>query len=450
MIEKKDRKVSRRDFLRVAAATTAGSVLVACAPKATEAPKPTEAPSTGGAAPSAAGEKSVRLGVWASPEEFNFFQEWVKPYQESSGTKVNIEYVDWTTYWTKLPTQFSAGTAADVLEMSNFTLQFGPQNVLADLNSFFDTSGLKKDDFVAVPFEKFTYEGKLISFPLGLTIQMLAYNKDIFDKAGEPYPDNTWDWAKMREVAMKFTKDKNGKGPADADFDVANVTQWGIEMQLDEESGWAPLVFQNEADYWKDNYTTANFTDPKVVEAFQFLTDLINVDKCAPSPAAQQKFSGSAFQAGQAAMSRQGTYMLLTYITNIKSFKWDVAVPPKGKTRGVFADGIGWSMSNGTKIKDDAFALIKWLNTDGQKYMAEKHWQVPILKSAYEFFASPPPDHAKDLKEQFDYGHRWPAYKNQQQVDDFIGQKTTEIFDGKAKPADALKEIQDYVDPLVK
>jgi maltose-binding protein MalE len=107
-------------------------------------------------------------------------------------------------------------------------------------------------------------------------------------------------------------------------------------------------------------------------------------------------------------------------------------------------------MSNGTKIKDDAFALIKWLNTDGQKYMAEKHWQVPILKSAYEFFASPPPDHAKDLKEQFDYGHRWPAYKNQQQVDDFIGQKTTEIFDGKAKPADALKEIQDYVDPLVK
>lgn len=334
--------------------------------------------------------------------------------------------------------------------MSNYTMQFGPQNVLADQKPMFDVSGLKQDDFVAVPFEKFTYEGKLLSFPMCLTIQMMAYNKDIFDKAGEAYPDNTWDWAKMREVAMKFTKDANGKGPGEDGFDVANVIQWGIEMALDEESGWSALVFQNEADYWLENYTKANFSDPKVVEAFQFLADLINKDQCAPSPAAQLKFSGSAFQAGQAAMSRQGTYLLLPYLTNITSFKWDVTVPPKGKVKGVMADGIGWSIANGSKIKDDAFSLVKYFNTEGQNYMGGRHWAVPILKSAFDSFGAPPPDHAVDLKEQFDYGHRWPAYKNQQQVDDFMGQKITEIFNGAVEVAPALKEVQDYVDPLVK
>lgn len=438
--------LSRRDFLQLAILTTGAGVLAACAPTAA-----TTAPSEAtNALPPAAAAGEIRLGVWAGPEEVLYFNDWVKPYNDK-GNKVKLEYVDWTTYWTKLPTQFSAGTAPDVIEMSNYTLQFGPQDVLADQNEFFNAdSSLKMDDFVAVPFEKFIYQSKLVSFPMCLTIQMLAYNKDIFDAAKEPYPDNTWDWNKMLEVATKFTKDKNGKGPKDADFDAANVTQWGIEMALDEESGWSALVYQNEADYWLENYTKPNFTDPKVVEAFQFLTDMINKDKVAPSPAAQLKFSGSVFQAGQAAMARQGTYMMVPYFTNVKTFTWDVTVPPKGKTRGVMADGIGWSISNSSTVKDDAFKLIKYFNTEGQAFMGGRHWAVPILKSAFDSFAEAPPDHAGSLKEEFDYGHRWPAYTNQQQVDDFLLQKTTEIFNGSTPVIKGLEEIQDFVAPLVK
>jgi len=458
------KRLSRRDFLQMATLVTGGAVLAACAPQ----PTPTQAPAaaqptatTAAAqptapaaptqAPAAASGKNVRMGVWAGPDEIKYFNQWVKPWQDK-GHSVNIEYVDWTTYWTKLPTQFSAGTAADVLEMSNFTLQFGPQGVLADLNPFITSNtDLKMDDFVAVPFEKFTYQGKLISFPMCLTIQALCYNKDIFDKASEPYPDNTWDWAKMVTVAQKLTKDNTGKGPTDSGFDVTNVVQWGAEMSLDEESGWSCLVYQNGTDYWKDNYTTPNFTDPAVVEAFQFLADMINKDQVSPSPAATQKFNGSVFQAGQAAFSRVGTYMLLPYLNNIKGFNWDVTVPPQGpKGRGVMADGIGWSMNQASTVQDDAFALIKYFNTDGQAFEGSQHWAVPILKSAFTSFATPPPEHVATLKEEFDYGHRWPAYANQQQVDDFIGQKTTDIFNGKEPAAQGLKEIQDFVGPLVK
>jgi multiple sugar transport system substrate-binding protein len=437
-------KVSRRDFLGKAALLGGGAILAACQPTPA-AQVATEQP----VKPTVQAVKSVRMGVWASPEEFNFFQEWVKPFQEKNNITVNIEYVDWTTYWTKLPTQFSAGTAPDVIEMSNYTKQYGPQNVLMDLNPLFITSGLNKDDFVSTPFVKFMYEGKLISFPMCLTIQMLAYNKEIFDKAGEPYPDNTWDWMKMVDVATRFTKDQNGKGPNDVGFDYNNVAQWGIEMALDEESGWGPLVYQNDADYWDSTYTKPNFTDPKVVEAFQFLTDIVNKYKVTPSPAAWTKLGGSPFQSGQAAMSRQGTYMMTPFLQNIKSFVWDVTVPPKGKVRGVMADGIGWSMAASTKIQDTAFSLIKYFNTEGQEFMGKQMWAVPILKAAFGSFATPPPDHAGDLKEQFDYGHPWGCYKNASQVDDFIYQKTSEIFDAKITPEVGLKEIQDFVTPLV-
>jgi multiple sugar transport system substrate-binding protein len=440
------RQLTRRDFLSVVALTTSSIALAACAAPAAQP----QAGQTEAAAPSGEGA-SMRLGVWADPDQVPFFENWVKPYQDQSGKTVNIEYVDWTTYWTKLPTQFSAGDAPDVIEMSNYTLQFGPQGVLADLHPFLDIDAdIKMDDYVAVPFEKFDYQGQLISFPMGLTIQMLAYNKKIFDDAGVAYPDDTWDWNNMAETAVQLTKDANGNGPTDANFDATNVVQWGIEMALDEESGWSALVYQNGADYWKNDYTEPNFTDPAVVEAFQFLADLINKDKAAPSPAAQQKFSGSAFQAGQAAMARQGTYMLLPYVKNITSFEWDVTVPPQGKTRGVMADGIGWSMSSGSAVKDDAWALIKYFNSDGQEFMGSQKFAIPILKSAFESFGSPPPEHVGSLQAEFDYGHRWPTYANQQQVDDFIGQKTAQIFDGQVPVADALAEIQDFVAPLVK
>jgi hypothetical protein len=74
---------------------------------------------------------------------------------------------------------------------------------------------------------------------------------------------------------------------------------------------------------------------------------------------------------------------------------------------------------------------------------------LPILKSAFGTFATPPPDYAAGFKEQFDYGHPWGCDKNASQVDDFIYQKTTEICDTTITPEVELKEIQDFVTPLV-
>jgi multiple sugar transport system substrate-binding protein len=439
-------QISRRNFLSLAALASGAAMLAACAAPAAPAPAGEAA---AGSAPSAEGA-SLRLGVWADPDQVPFFNNWVKPFQDKGHT-VNIEYEAWTSSWTKVPTQFSAGTAPDVIEMSNYTLQFGPQGVLADQHPYLDVDAdIKMDNYVAVPFEKFDYQGKLISFPMCLTIQFLSYNKDIFDKAGIDYPTADWKWDDMVQTALKLTKDKDGNGPQDANFDITNVVQWGIEMALDEESGWSALVYQNGADYWKNNYTEPNFTDPAVIEAFQFLADMINKEKVAPSPAAQAKFSGSAFQAGQAAMARQGTYMLLPYIKNITSFAWDVVVPPSGKTTGVMADGIGWSINNASTVRDQAWQLVKFFNTEGQEYMGSQKFGIPILKSAYDSFGSPPPENVSSLKAEFDYGHRWPTYTNQQQVDDFINQKTADIFNGTTPPAAGLDEIQAFVAPLVK
>jgi multiple sugar transport system substrate-binding protein len=51
---------------------------------------------------------------------------------------------------------------------------------------------------------------------------VLLYNKDLFDKAGIPYPNNNWKWEDLRNAAKKLTKNNNGDG---------KTYQWGKALK---------------------------------------------------------------------------------------------------------------------------------------------------------------------------------------------------------------------------
>ena len=38
------------------------------------------------------------------------------------------------------------------------------------------------------------YDGSVYGFPRDISVEVLYYNKDIFDEAGVAYPDDTWTW----------------------------------------------------------------------------------------------------------------------------------------------------------------------------------------------------------------------------------------------------------------
>ena len=67
----------------------------------------------------------------------------------------------------------------------------------------------------------YSVEGVIYGFPLQLKVGCLAYNKDIFDKEGLPYPPPDWTWDEYYETAKKLTKDTDGDG---------RVDQWGSNL----------------------------------------------------------------------------------------------------------------------------------------------------------------------------------------------------------------------------
>ena len=83
-------------------------------------------------------------------------------------------------------------------------------------------------------------DGRQLGLPRDLNVIALFYNKTMFDAAKVPYPDDTWDWAKLSEVAKQLTLDTDGDGTTD---------QWGLYTETtDMENYWSSLVWQNGGD----------------------------------------------------------------------------------------------------------------------------------------------------------------------------------------------------------
>src|SRR6185503_10164437 len=121
----------------------------------------------------------------------------------------------------------------------------------------------------------------------------LYYNKALFDAASIPYPDETWDWDKLVEVAKQLTLDADGNGQPE---------QWGFYTETtDMENYWSELVWQNGGEIISDDRTQTLLGSDEAVGGLQFAQDLMYTHKVFPTPDITAQL-GDAFEQGQAAM----------------------------------------------------------------------------------------------------------------------------------------------------
>ena len=120
---------------------------------------------------------------------------------------------DWEPYWDKLQTGIAGGAAPDVFAMDGPLFpDYQTRDVLLDLKPYIDRDGYDLGQLADQAVADFTTPDGQFGLPRDLNVVALYYNKKMFDAAGIPYPDDTWDWAKLVEVAKQLTlKDADGK-----------------------------------------------------------------------------------------------------------------------------------------------------------------------------------------------------------------------------------------------
>src|SRR5262245_1033573 len=297
-------------------------------PAGSAAPPASEpaAPAGSGAASPGAGYSgppvSLEYSIWGDPAEITNQQAIVDDFVAANpNIDVNVTVSDWEPYWDKLQTGLAGGDAPDVFAMDG---PLGPdyqsRDVLLDLTPYIEGESYDLGQLDENAVKDFTTaDGKQFGLPRDLNVIALYYNKQIFDEAGIPYPDDTWDWAKLVEVGKQLTKDTNGDGIPD---------QWGVYTETtDMENAWSELVWQAGGDILSAGGPRPAHDPDRSDAGIQFLQDLIWKEKVMPDPAIFAEV-GDAFEQGKAAMEINGSWLVPTH--EAAGIDLGIAPLPKG------------------------------------------------------------------------------------------------------------------------
>jgi multiple sugar transport system substrate-binding protein len=321
--------------------------------------------------------------------------------------------------------------------------------VLENLDPYIQKSGYNLNDYWGGLLESAKYNGSVYGFPRDIEVNVLYYNKDIFDKAGVKYPDENWTWDDLLAAVEKLTvKDASGK-----------VTRYALGM----ENSWKydKWVNQNGGAILDDyvNPSKCMLADPKSVEAVKFFADMM-AKGYAMRDADLNQAGGDAgaFQSGLAAMIIQNTSRVSAF--NKANLNYDVTVVPipKGGKRWNAAGGAAWVMSAKSAHKDAAWTFLQWLqSTDGgEKLYTERGEIFPALQSTANspaFMTDQPPANKKGIITEaaasgvggFGYFPEWDELQSS-----VINPVLDRIWTGEGTPEQGLPELCKQVDQFLK
>lgn len=276
----------------------------------------------------------------------------------------------WATYWDKLAIVSSVGTPPDVFDMSvAYTWDYANEEMILNLQRYVDT--LPRDEYFFTIMDSLRYPnrgGDLYAFPIGWTASLLFYNRSHFDEAGQPHPNNEWDWFQLRDVAKKLTRDVNGDGIPDV---------WGFFSSSTHEV-LDPLIHSWGGSVLDETQTRSLLDQPKALEAIQFLVDLIHEDGVSPPPG-----RNPGFHTGGVAMYITQSGNVENFMRVADSLDWAAAMVPKGPNgRVVYGGPNNVSISTQSPNPDEAWEFIKYMTGPDRPANTYKRGWVPINRQA--------------------------------------------------------------------
>jgi multiple sugar transport system substrate-binding protein len=329
------------------------------------------------------GKTKITVTTWDSADNKVTREMLLKAF-EKKHPEIVVEWIDITApqYYAKLQTMIAGDAVPDAAFMAYDVIpSFAANGALQCLDSYLaaDTS-FNLNDYYPKVREMLSYNGKPYAVARDFTVFALYYNKDMFDKAGVSYPDESWDWGKFREACLKLTKDTNGDGKVDQ-YAFVN------EPWMDSYIWW---IWENGGDIVDNNCSKSVINTPQAIEALKYLGDLRNKDKVMPRAVGYNE-SGQENQSmlvnGKLGMYVNGSW-LIGLLSKQAKYNWDVAPVPRGpKNRQTVLFTVGMVIPAKSKHPKEAWEFLKFVGgPEGQSFYgsAEIGSGIPAIRSIAE------------------------------------------------------------------
>ncbi len=388
---------------------------------------------------------------WGSPAEAETHRAVADVFTaEHPNFTIETMVEPWGDYFTKVQTLWASGDPSvipDVLFLWP-TPRYAADGVLENLDSWIENSGYDLDDYWPALLESAMYNGSVYGFPRDIGLEVLYYNKDIFDEVGVDYPTDDWTWDDLLAAAEQLTVvEASGR-----------VARYALGMEGGKYALW---LGQNRGGILDDmrNPSKCTLTEPAAMEGVKFFADMMN-NNYAMRDANLGQAGGDAavFQSGQVAMIIQNSSRVSAF--NAADMNYDVAVVPipSGGQRSATAGGGAWVMSSGGGNKEAAWTFLSWLqSTDGGQRVYTASGEIfPALQSTARSDAflgqdQPPANRQAFLTEgenakvgAFGYFPEWGELDGS-----ILGPGLQAIWTGEATPEEALPDICAQVDAFL-
>ncbi len=338
--------LSRRDFLRIMGASSAGLALLSTLPAFAQ---------DATAAATAAVNTSVSgdINYWhhfTSDQEFQALEAimalFATAYPNVKLTQENIPNADFMA-------KFTAAVAADTRPDTTMVAQervadMVGMNGLLDLTERINGWDLKPT-FAGSTFDGVTIDGKIYGVPAFTFVNWMYYRKDYFEEAGITEAPKTLE--DFRQAAIKLTDASKGRygfgmrgGGGGQGYLVDMLQAFG-----------SPLI---------DADGKASIDRDKAIEAIKFYSGLFTTDKVAPPSAPGDSFRQimEAFKTGQTAMVWHHTGSLADLSATLGD-KLGTAVMPAGPAMNL--SDVSY-LYNGIMKEDNMDAAWAWISFWGQ------------------------------------------------------------------------------------
>lgn len=413
---------------------------------ATEGGEGTEQDAT--AAPDeAASDEQVELtfSVWGDPEELRILQEIADDFHaENPNISVTVTVSDWDTYWDKLQTQLAGGTPPDVFAMdAPLYPDYQSRGVLLNLQPLIERDGFSLDGYYEQSLVCYNTDEGYFGLPRDIQPSVMYYNKDMFDEAGVPYPDETWTWDDVIEYGQQLAKDTDGDGTTDQYALWADL--WDMELL------WGSLIWQYEGEIINEDYTQTLIAEGNAMEAWQLIEDMLFEYGIMPTPSVAEQF-GDPFESGNVAMTPAGHWVVPLY-SNV-DFNWDVAPLPQGTTRASMVNSVGFVIGKDTEHPEEAWKFLQYLvGEPGQRKVTSLGLGVPTLidianSDAYMQQDTADINHGLFL-EAMDYAKVKPCFRGYDEWATIFGDGMYSIWLGEAELEPTLNELVPQADQVL-
>jgi multiple sugar transport system substrate-binding protein len=446
--------MSRRQFLRGAAlgaAALASGALAACGTAGQQAGGQTGA-GTAAPAQSSGQPQKIRGMMWLnSPVLDENFKLRAQMFNEAHAGQyeIDLQLLPYDQYWSKLDLAYAANDPIDTYMWDVQAYTHYKSGLLRNLQPDVDKVEAFKDaeQYPLDLYDFWRFDGtNLYGVPENIQMMALYYNKDLFDAAGEPYPDATWTYEKLLEVAKKLTITEGDR-----------TTQWGFDKGA-LGAWWGAQTFGWAAGsaFFDKVIEPTKFTvsDPRNVEGLQWLNDLVYVHKVAPDATQAQAIAQdvSLFQTGKLAMVADGTWYMSSNTES--AFKWDMAPLPiwKGERALPFWFG-GWVVANASKAPEAAVAWATWSATEYQKELEKNRDWIPIRRAERESatYLEGLPAGFKSVVDTIGDARIGDLYHGDsaQLVNEIMNPTFTEVWNGNMAPDAAAADIDAKANALL-